>query len=98
MRSFTWPFEAWLHFSAISFSSSCQVEPFGASVPSLIWTWACPRAGVRTRSRAARSVFFTGGLSGSGEQVVDVAEQGACAPLGDEVGEPELRRRIDVEG
>ena len=40
------------------------MEPFGASVPSLIWTCCWASAGeARASSAAARRVFFTSGLS-----------------------------------
>src|SRR5574340_520775 len=88
MRSFTCPPEACSQRWAISLRSSCQVEPWGARVPSLMvtgWAWA---AGASAASRAARTSFFTGDLSGSEEQVVDVVQQRAGAALGQDVGEP----------
>src|SRR6266545_2800788 len=90
MRSFTWPFEAWSQRCASSFRRSCQVEPCGASVPSLIVTCA-DAAGASAASSAARTSFFTWISFGSEEQVVGVREEGLRAALGEDVGESEAR-------
>src|SRR6266545_3586363 len=100
MRSFTWPFETCSQRCASSFMTSCQVEPCGASVPSLMTVCADAAAGTSAATSAARASFFKwssfGRTFGSEEEVVGVGEEGLGAPLGDEVGEAVARHLAGV--
>src|SRR5512138_397220 len=89
MRSLTLPPEACAHRSAISFSRLCQVEPFGASVPSLIViSWAEARGAARARISASASFFTSFSFeSRSGEQVLDVVEEEPGPSLREDVRE-----------
>src|SRR6266545_6194971 len=100
MRSFTWPFDARSHRSARSFRMSCQVDPCGARVPSLMVTCA-DAAGASAASSAARASFFTMGSPSrsrtfSEEEVVGVGEERLRATLGEDVGEAEARHLARV--
>src|SRR5512138_2969439 len=99
MRSFTCPPETWSQRCASSFRISCQVEPWGASVPSLMVTPCASAHGANAASAAARASFFTAISFVSEEQVVRVREERLRAPLGEDVGEPQvgIRARVGAE-
>src|SRR5262245_7186040 len=96
MRSLTLPPEACSHFCPISLSSVCQVDPFGASVPSLLTTSA--RAGVAAaRSNNANKTisFFIG--SSLGKQVRDPRHQPTRTSLRQDIDQPMIEVGVDVE-
>src|SRR5579883_2374867 len=106
MRSSTLPPERSFHFCPISFSSRCQGEPDGASVPSLTTTSAAAagRAAASTQATAAAGsalrkspcMIILGSLVG--EQLRRAGEQPAGAPLGDDVGQAMRGVGVDVGG
>src|SRR5205814_2544313 len=87
------------HFCAISMRSWCQVDPCGASVPSLMRTGAACAVAVtnkaRTRARMCMELLF----NSVRQDVAFVREQEARASLRDLVLEPLAARvgLVDVE-
>src|SRR6266542_4684870 len=97
MRSFTRPPDASAHLSAISLSRLCQVEPFGARVPSLIVTSCAEARGAAVASATASASFLTCSPSASAaEEVVGVREEEPRSPLGQRVREPVGLVGLDV--
>src|SRR5690348_12254532 len=99
MTSLTWPPEASAHFWPISLSSVSQVEPRGASVPSLIRTVACANGENRNVQATAMSSdrVFMASPSLVRKQVVGTREQPARATLGQDVDQPLVGHRVHVE-
>src|SRR4051794_17753687 len=96
MMSLTLPPEASLHFCPISLSSVCQVEPLGASVPSLIFSSARADSGSTTDNASANRnerVFITPPNLVS-EQITGAGQQPLGAPLRQDIDEP--MRQIGV--
>src|SRR5260370_22852184 len=88
MFSSTLRAEVFANSAAICWRSRCQVEPCGASVPSLMRT-ACAEAAEETRSNASANRFIG---SSVGEDVVLVGQQVPGAALREHVGEAVVAR------
>src|SRR6185312_1636736 len=99
MRSLTLPPEACSHFCPISLSSVCQVDPLGASVPSLMTTSARAAVGSAAVSNSAATPiasFFIGSLSVR-KQVLDPRHQPPRATLRDHVDQPMVGIRVHIK-
>src|SRR3990172_4382583 len=72
MRSLTRPWDASAQRPPISFKMLCQLEPLGASVPSLIVTSCCAdatgAAATRARASAARHRWWNGAAVRAGRE------------------------------
>src|ERR1017187_5786182 len=102
MTSFTWPPEILRHRSPINWSAWCHGEPSGASVPIL--TTVCAGAVVRQPNTSKLTIHRDISLlpcrrsGGFKEQVIDPAQQPACAALRQQVGEPGFGMLARVDG
>src|SRR5688572_23711255 len=112
MRSSTSPCDMSRHCWRILSKASCQAEPSGATVPSLMTTWAIPVEGScrksthisHTDTMRVDVVLMMVGLSlcihmpHSEKEFVDVLQQPPCTALGDNVHESVLGIGLEVNG
>src|SRR5687767_3261842 len=105
MRRVTWPFDCLLHSCPICLSSVSQVEPLGASVPSLMSTGSAAPARGAMHSIVARSsgtnertsvMGFPQAKRSFSKQFVDAAEQVLRAAASQDVDESILGVGVDV--
>src|SRR5450432_3525843 len=96
MRSLTLPPDACSHFCPISLSSVCQVDPFGASVPSLMTTSARAGAAANKRANNANAIFFIGSSSFR-KQIGNTRLQPVCPSLRQDVHQTMIEIAVDVE-